>query len=258
MHAKTEATAVVDMLRATRLAMEQLARSLGEDVVLLGYSQGGHATMAAAREIETEHADEFELLSVSPMAGPYDMSETMLDLMLDDQLEHPSPYYLPYVMLAYNDVYELAATDAELFQPPYDTLLPPLFDGEHTADEINAVMPKVAVQCLNPTLVKAVKKDPQHPWRVALRENDVRGDNEVYLWFPKAPIDLYHCPNDAHVPFANSQVAETKLLQKKADVELVIPEGGEFRRSQRLCAAEPDRGAVAAGRGAGLLDRPPI
>ena len=47
-HAKSEATATVDMLRATRQVCDEQDIHLNDQTFLFGYSQGGHATMAAA------------------------------------------------------------------------------------------------------------------------------------------------------------------------------------------------------------------
>jgi hypothetical protein len=46
---------------------------------LIGYSQGGHATAAAHRELEARHANEFTVTAAAPMAGALDLSGTALD-----------------------------------------------------------------------------------------------------------------------------------------------------------------------------------
>ena len=90
-------------------------------------------------------------------------------------------------MLAYNAIYRLFDTPSAFLTDPYDSLLPPLFDGTHTGGEIDALMPEIPRDILNPDLVAAFDSDPNHPFRVRLREND------VYDWAPRAPIRLYHC-----------------------------------------------------------------
>ena len=89
-HAKSEATATVDMLRATRQVCDEQDIHLNDQTFLFGYSQGGHATMAAARELELYHTDEFTLTASAPMSGPYDISGAQTELVVSDE-----PYSAP-------------------------------------------------------------------------------------------------------------------------------------------------------------------
>src|ERR1051326_8920384 len=74
-HARSEATASVDMLRAARAFCAANGFQLNGRLFLAGYSQGGHATMALLRELETWHMNEFTVTACAPMAGAYDRSE---------------------------------------------------------------------------------------------------------------------------------------------------------------------------------------
>ena len=56
LHADSEASAVIDSIRAARKAAEDLGAPLSGEVMLSGYSQGGHASMAAHRAIERDFA----------------------------------------------------------------------------------------------------------------------------------------------------------------------------------------------------------
>jgi len=216
-HAWTEATACVDMLRATMAYCTNNGRALSGKLFLAGYSQGGHATMALHRELETYHADEFTVTASAPMAGAYDLSGTTLDDFLSDRPK-PTPYYYAYLLAAYVQVYQLAPSLAELLAPPYDTTLPPLLQGNATGDEINAVMPADPRQMLKPEYLAALQQRLDHPFRIALRDND------VYAWKPRAPIRLYHCGGDQDVPIANSHVATNAMVSLGAtNVALLIP-----------------------------------
>jgi len=46
-HAHTEATATIDMIRAAKELVDTMGATYNDQLFLLGYSQGGHATMAA-------------------------------------------------------------------------------------------------------------------------------------------------------------------------------------------------------------------
>ncbi len=221
LHARSEATAAVDMLRAGRAYMTNtLALHLNGKLFLAGYSQGGHATLALQRELEDRHAVEFPLTASAPMAGPHDLSGTMAEKIIGLEA-YGDPAYVPYLLFGYNAVYRMFAAPAEVLMEPYATQLPPLFDGRHASSEINAVMPAVPGLIFKPAYMDAFATDSNHIFRAALRCND------TYRWKPRAPIRLYHCPADTIVPFANSQVACSNLLANGAtSVQVLDPTPG--------------------------------
>lgn len=199
-HARTEATAAVDCLRAARTLCAQRGIPLNGQLFLTGYSHGGHATMALLRELESYHAGEFVVTAAAPMAGAYDLSGTIADDFLSARVK-PNSYYTALMLAAFQDVYRIAPTLADLLNPPYDQALPPLLTGNHTGAEINAAMPADPRAMFKPEFLAAFAADPQHPFRIAL------ADNDVFRWTPASPVRLYHCSGDQDVLPANSQVA---------------------------------------------------
>lgn len=217
-HAKSEATAVVDMLRAARAFCASSAVALNGQLFLIGYSQGGHATMAAHREIETFHKNEFTITASAPMAGPYDLSEVMLNDFLSDRAM-PNPYYFLYLLASYQSIYGFAGSLSEVLAPPYNETLPPLLDGRHGSSELNrAVGTSIPTRVLKREFLDAFKDNPNHPLRIALREND------LIDWTPVAPMQLYHCGADQDVLYANSQSAYDSFIRRGAtQVKLLNP-----------------------------------
>lgn len=215
-HASSEATAGIDMLRASKTVCDGLGVSLSGQLFIAGYSQGGHAAMAIHRDLERYHSGEFDIAACAPMAGPYDVSGTMLPTILADERQlSPFVVYLPYTILSWDLAYGILPSLSEAVQAPYDSQLPGLFDMEHTADQIMAALPPVARDVLKPEFLAAVTSDPQHPVNVAARAND------VYDWKPVAPVKLYHGKADTTVPYTNAEVAYARMLALGAPVELV-------------------------------------
>ena len=209
-HAVTEATATIDMLRAAREYCSVHGIGLNGEVFLAGYSQGGHAAMATHRMIQEQFPDEFNVVASAPCSGPYDCSGVQASVITADE-SYPAPYYLPYILLAYKDIYPgLPPAMADIFVTPYDTLLPPLFDGTHSSGDIDAVMPDTPNLVVQPALLAAYMSDPDHPFRMALRDND------VYDWAPAAPMRLNYCSGDHHVFYMNSIVARDTMLANGA------------------------------------------
>lgn len=201
-HARSEASATVDMLRATRHLQDLLSYALNDQLFLFGYSQGGHACMATHREIELNHANEFTVTASAPMSGPYDISGVQAQYLINDE-PYSSPAYLPYVVFAYREYYpDLFDTVQYIFAPPYDQTLPPFFDGTHSFGNANAACHPIPNQMIYPAVFQEFLNNPDHPFRVALRDND------VYDWLPQAPIRMYYCMGDEQVHFENALVAE--------------------------------------------------
>ena len=199
-HARSEATACVDLLRAVRTFCATNGFPLTNRLFLCGYSQGGHATMALCRELETFHTNEFSVTACAPMAGAYDLSGVTTTNFLSGSAQ-PNPYYFLYLLAAFEGVYHFAPSLAQILAPPYDTTLPPLLNGNSTSAQLNGALPADPVQILKPEYLAAFRANPRHPLRLALEDND------VYRWRPRSPMELYHCAADRDVIIANSQVA---------------------------------------------------
>ncbi len=221
LHARSEATASVDMLRAARAFCASNNIGLNGQIFLAGYSQGGHTELALQRELEQYHTNEFTVTASAPMAGPYDLSGVELNDMLSPRCP-PNPYYAAYVLVSYQSVYSLAPSWSDLLMPPYDTTIPPLFNGNTSETNINNALPACDISSiLVPAVRSALTNDPGSPLYQALRDND------LYRWKPVAPVRLYHCSGDQDVLPANSQVAYSNFVaQGASQVQLIDPSPG--------------------------------
>ncbi len=186
LHARSEATASVDMLRAARNFCASNSIGLNGQLFIAGYSQGGHTCMALHRELETYHSDEFTITASAPMSGPYDMSGTELADILSPRCP-PNPYYAAYVMMAYQiGVF----TGAGLFEPGGGALL-----HDHTA-LVQRQHEQRHDQCRHASLRhvhhsyagRALLRLPMI--RIAALVQALR-DNDLYRWTPVAPMHIY-------------------------------------------------------------------
>lgn len=219
LHAASEATASVDAVRAAKGVCATRKTELSGQLFLAGYSQGGHATLATLRELEQHHAGELPVTACAAMAGPYDLSGVVLGDALSER-SVPTRYYFPYLLQMLVDLYGLAPGLSDLLVPPYNVQIPPLLDGSVDGAAVDALMPLVPSRIVRPEILAAVRSDPGHPLRVALRDNDVTG------FAPKAPLRLYHCSGDQDVLPANSVVARDRFAAAGVVVPLVDPRAG--------------------------------
>ena len=220
-HAASEATASLDLLRATREAQDSLDFTLNGQLFLVGYSQGGHATMALHRMIETDFSDEFTVTASAPMSGPYDVSGVQADVIVNDSV-YSQPGYLPYILQSYNTVYNLFIDYADVFQSPYDVTLPPLLDGTHGMGELNAAMPSIPNHIMIPEVLDSFINNQDHYFRVALRDND------VYDWTPVSPVKMFYCEADDEVYYMNAIVAYDKFIENGATSVEMMSAGENF------------------------------
>ncbi len=220
-HAASEATASLDLLRATREAQDSLDFNLNGQLFLVGYSQGGHATMALHRMIETDFPDEFTITASAPMSGPYDVSGVQADVIANDSV-YSQPGYLPYILQSYNTVYNLFIDYSDVFLPPYDVTLPPLLDGTHGMGELNAAMPSIPNHIMIPEVLDSFINNQDHYFRVALRDND------VYDWTPVAPMKMFYCEADDEVYYLNAFVAYDKFIENGSTSVQMMSAGENF------------------------------
>ena len=107
--ADTYPPAITNMIRAVKQMSGEIDNEnsfmYNNQLYLLGYSEGGYATMAAQRDIEYSMISEFNLTASFPMAGPYDLSGTMVDLYLSINY-YPQPYYVANVLFNHLDYYD--------------------------------------------------------------------------------------------------------------------------------------------------------
>ncbi len=200
LHAATEASATMDLLRAARQFCASNSFALNGQLFISGYSQGGHSALATLRALENSGTNEFSVTACGCGSGPYDLAGTSTQDILSGRVP-PNPYYFLYLLAAYQDVYGLAPSLADLLAPPYDRTLPPLMDGLHSDAVVNAAMPTIPINILAPAELADFKTNATNPFRIALSENSLLN------WTPKSPLRLYSCSGDEDVVPANSKAA---------------------------------------------------
>lgn len=215
-HAWSEAYSFIYML----YAVDELNKTLGlqhnGQLFITGYSQGGHASMAAHKYIEALNDPRFQITASSPMSGAYDMTGEQEKYMFQ---EYPRPFYLPYLLLSYQEAYGIIETENpySVFKSPFDTLFPPFFEknDRRTLDELNALLPKVPKDIITDSMLDEYLNDPNFEFKKRLQENNLTN------WKPKAPMQLCYCKGDREVNYKNSEVAYAAMKALGAkDVKL--------------------------------------
>ena len=219
--ANSHTEALVNMIRSVKQLSIEMEGNDGfqcnDQLFLAGYSDGGYATLASQKGIQIDYSDEFSITASFPMAGPYDLSGTMVDYFLSEP-EYTQPYYVPYVLTSHLWYYQGLDVDfAEYFEPFWADTLPSLFDGTHSGSEINDLMPGNPLDILLDGVLEEFENDEDHFFRQSLEENTLLD------WVPENPTYFYHGMGDDIVPYENAQVAYDTFVDNGAsDVSLEL------------------------------------
>ncbi len=206
-HAETEASAAIDMLKATKSYLEAEQIKTSEQLFLTGYSQGGHAAMAVHKVLERDYADQYEVTASLPMSGPYSISNVMRGLAFTDN-EYFFPSYLVYSTRGFQEVYgDLYESIDDVFKEVFMPVITPFVTTGEGLFSLNESIVRISREQFGRAVPKNIFKsevlnliesDPMHPFNVAVRLSDVD------QWRPKAPVLMLYCKSDDQVPFTNS------------------------------------------------------
>ena len=236
-HARSEASCVVDALRAGRDLCASNNATLNGQLFLTGYSQGGHVTMAALRELETFHPNEFTVTACAPCAGPYDLGGVTVDEILANR-DYPGSLFFAMILTAYLPIYQLGDTLEELLAEPYRQTLPPLLDGAHSGNQLAAAMPADPIAILRPDFQADFRTNVSNPLRQAMLANN------LYSWTPKAPVTMFHCQGDPIVIFANAEVAYQSFTNRGACCVSLVDPGAPEQLNHDDCYVPSLRGVL--------------
>lgn len=207
-HAESEATAAIDMVRAVRQFLsDSLTIVDNGEVVVTGYSQGGHGAMAMHKYVEDNNLlGEFNIVASAPASGPYDLSGDQSELLLSNT-PYSNPGYVVYLLssfeLAYGNIYN---TYSDILKSPYDAIVPPYFDGNnytYSMGDVNPLLPSQLSDLIQDSVLTNFLNDTlNHPLWIALRDND------NHNWVPTRPVQMFYCTNDEQVDFENAITTE--------------------------------------------------
>jgi pimeloyl-ACP methyl ester carboxylesterase len=194
LHKESTVQTVLDMLRAVKELATVRAFSLNNDLYLTGYSQGGWATMQVQKAIEDEFSSEFNLKASAPGAGPYDLN--FIKTYILSQETYPMPYYFGYL---YNGLINLddeaVPPIGEVFSAPYNSLIPTLFDGSNSGEEINAQLTTEVAELFTENFRFNYKTDALFNSLTEILE-----DNSIEAWNTSIPTRIIHGKADTYVP----------------------------------------------------------
>ncbi|MGE0313126.1 MAG: lipase family protein [Lautropia sp.] len=215
LHADSEASTTIDAIRAARSALADSGVALNGRVMLAGYSQGGHASMATQRVIERDLRTEFNVVASGHMSGPYNLTGSFVDgLALLPTGSAGSTIFSPFAITSFQKVYgDLYADPAEYFKAPYASGIGSLLPGPLTSTELitSGRLPPLLGDLITDKL-QADLANPASRLRAALDANS------LIAWTPATPMLLCGGSRDPVVAFKNAQDAQAAFAARGVSV----------------------------------------
>jgi pimeloyl-ACP methyl ester carboxylesterase len=202
LHADSEASSVIDSIRAARKAAATVGANLSGKVMLTGYSQGGHSSMAAHRAAERDNAAEINVVAGAHLAGPYNLSGS---LKLPNAIAGYQ-FFVPFFVTSWQKIYgDIYADVNTVFRAPYaayiEYLLPNPTLTYTTLVTTNALpgangeTPAQARDLLvQAAYVTDIQTNANNALFLTAKKNDLLG------WSPKARTLLCGAAGDPTVP----------------------------------------------------------
>lgn len=217
LHADSEASTVIDSIRAARNAVASQGASLNGKVMLTGYSQGGHASMATHRAIEKSLSSEINVVAGAHLAGPYNLSGSMKRTEAIGGYQ----FFVPYLVTSWQKIYGNLYSDVKTaFKAPYadwiESLLPSptlTYTTLVTTGKLPGGLGETPNQArdalFQPGFVSDILSNPNNATYLAAQKNDLLD------WSPKSPLMLCGGSGDPTVPPAVHQAVMKKAFDDK-------------------------------------------
>ena len=235
LNADQQSKDMIDALAAARKAIARIGNGTTDSgqILISGYSQGGHVAMATHRALQ---AAGVTVTASSGGSGPYALGK-LIDTAVARTPIVGATIFTPMMATswqrAYGDVY---ATVADMYNPLYATGIEALLPGSLTTTQLftQARLPSLALIGDSPALVRATFGDaaaadavanpcatgpgscsplqPANGLRRAAYRNDLRN------WTPVRPLMMCGGNQDPTVPFASTQLTQAYFTSALGDV----------------------------------------
>ena len=215
-HGNSLGSTSYDMLKATKEFLTNEEVKANNKLFLLGYSEGGYATLALQKYLEDK--GDLSITHSLPSAGAYNKTEFSKNI-LNQNIELPHMANYLWVLYTYNRIYE------NLRRPWSDYVLAPYAE----------VLININLKEITQISLDEFETNPQKLFTADFLKNlndetdkaflSALSDNDLLDWTPIAPITFYHGTEDQFVYPLNSISAAASLKEKSTEVTYVPMEG---------------------------------
>jgi pimeloyl-ACP methyl ester carboxylesterase len=187
--------------------------SILNEYYLLGYSQGGWATMALHKALELNFSNDFNLAGSVCGAGPYDIGLLFSEMV--NVTTYPMPVYLGYIFNAYSAYGQISNPVTDIFREPYASRISTLYNGTKSFDQINGQLTTSIPDLLNASFITGyTTSDNYSSVRKAL------SDNSIEAWHTYKPLLMLHGDSDTQVNPLSTETMYNSMIQKGTSPEI--------------------------------------
>lgn len=174
------------------------------NLMLFGYSQGGWASLAAAKAVESSPIEGLKLTKVACGGGAYDLIAQTQSFV--NATEYVSPFYFPFYLESRRQNNLTAQTLESTFKQTYATRIPKLFNNEICGDGINKELTTTVSELITPDFKTNFMSGDSFK---GLRDDLSR--NSVLPWETKASLRFFHSTGDMNIIYTQSIDISEKL-----------------------------------------------
>lgn len=211
--------ASADMLLAAKEYFASISRKVSHKVTVMGYSQGGQASLSFLKFVETTplYQDAFVIDQVFAGGGAYDLIKSYDTFVEKDYSSQPVT--IPLLILGQNYGDSLNLDLSQMFAEPLlshyqDWILSKIY----TTDEISAMMGETKLTRIMAPQAFDTTNPNTKKFRGALRNNSLIVYGKITNWVPTAKITLLHATDDTIVPYENTESAYQAFLAAGCNV----------------------------------------
>jgi len=202
----------VDMIRATKNLLNELAMPVSDEVFLTGWSEGGGAGLATHKYVQLHYSGEFDIRGSSVLAGPYDYATFFSDVISNNAKTWDNLSIYSWGAYALNKF-------TPSLQKPKDGIW--TYDVTDQADALN-VPSNVPNEIFETTFIEGFTSSTNSDFREAAQANSL-----VEGWTPVGNLFFHSGTADAIVPHYNSVNAHQQFEAMGANSTLYEYRGGD-------------------------------
>lgn len=214
---------IADMLSAVKEmdSVELPGTAIKDAVYLMGYSQGGWATLALHKALELDYNNEFSLKGSVCGAGPYNLN--LLFEGMTSTSTYPMPVYTGYIINAYSAYNQFTNPISDILREPYASRLASLFNGALTSEEINNQLTTSVSGLFTSDFLSGFETDVKYSSvRTSLTENSITA------WGTSVPLFFIHGGGDSTVSPITTENIYNSMIQAGTSPEIckkeIIPD----------------------------------
>ena len=213
LQANTTAGNVLDMaLAAVPFLKDRGLKIEDDEVILLGYSQGGATTLHVQRllETDTDYKDKFKIKKTYCGAGPYDIGMTYDYCIKKDVtgIHCAVPMIIQGMSIGMTKPLDMDYFFQEPLRSNYKDWLN---SKKYTVAQMSALIGSNRLSEILTENGRDKSRTETARFYLELKANSIPSD-----YFPKAPLFMFHSEDDSTVPFVNSQIIQRQIRTRIA------------------------------------------